>query len=85
MSAVAAYQSPRVRAWQRFRAHRRGWWSLWLFGCLFAVSLFAEVLSNDRPLLVPGQPEIREYKLRFWDAGQENGDWTDVASATVSL
>ena len=52
MSGVAAYQSPRVRAWQRFRAHRRGWWSLWLFGCLFAVSLFAEVLSNDRPLLV---------------------------------
>jgi hypothetical protein len=40
--------------------------------------------EDERPLLVPGQPEIREYKLRFWDAGQENGDWTDVASATVS-
>jgi hypothetical protein len=36
-------------------------------------------------LLVAGQPEIREYKLRFWDAGAEIGDWTDVASTTVSL
>lgn len=41
--------------------------------------------EDDRPLLVPGQPEIREYKLRFVDNDQENGDWTDVASITVSL
>ena len=41
--------------------------------------------QDERPLLVAGQPEIREYKLRFWDAGNENGDWTDVASITVSL
>lgn len=40
--------------------------------------------EDDRPLLVPGQPEVREYKLRFWDDGEENGDWTDVASITVS-
>lgn len=41
--------------------------------------------QDERPLLVAGQPEIREYKLRFWDSGAENGDWTDVASATVSV
>lgn len=41
--------------------------------------------EDERPLLVPGQPEVREYKLRFWDDGEENGNWTDVASATVSL
>ncbi len=39
---------------------------------------------DERPLLVPGQPEVREYKLRFWGAGTESGDWTDVASITVS-
>jgi len=33
---------------------------------------------------VAGQPEVREYRLRFWDAGEENGDWTNVASTTVS-
>ncbi|MBF0471746.1 MAG: ABC transporter permease [Gammaproteobacteria bacterium] len=40
------------RAWDRFRRNRRGYYSLWLFLVLFVVSLFAEILSNDRPLLV---------------------------------
>ncbi len=40
--------------------------------------------QDERPLLVAGQPEVREYKLRFWDAGTESGDWTDVAGITVS-
>ncbi len=35
-----------------FCAHRRGFWSLWLFLLLFVASLFAEFLCNDRPLLV---------------------------------
>ncbi len=35
-----------------FRANRRGWVSLWLFLALFGVTLFAEVIANDRPLLV---------------------------------
>jgi microcin C transport system permease protein len=35
-----------------FRANRRGYWSLWIFLVLFGVSLFAEFIANDRPLLV---------------------------------
>jgi microcin C transport system permease protein len=35
-----------------FRANRRGFWSLWIFLALFAASLFAEFIANDRPLLV---------------------------------
>ncbi len=35
-----------------FCANRRGYWSLWLFIGLFTVSLFAELIANDRPLLV---------------------------------
>jgi microcin C transport system permease protein len=35
-----------------FRAHRRGWWSLWIFLTLFVISLFAEFVANDRPLLI---------------------------------
>jgi microcin C transport system permease protein len=35
-----------------FLANRRGFWSLWIFLALFVVSLFAEFLANDRPLLV---------------------------------
>jgi microcin C transport system permease protein len=35
-----------------FWAHRRGYWSLWIFLVLFGFSLFAEFIANDRPLLV---------------------------------
>ncbi len=35
-----------------FRRNRRGWWSLWIFLVLFGVSLCAELVANDRPLLV---------------------------------
>jgi microcin C transport system permease protein len=35
-----------------FRANRRGFWSLWLFLALFFVSLFAEFIANDRPIIV---------------------------------
>jgi microcin C transport system permease protein len=34
-----------------FRANRRGFWSLWIFLALFATSLFAEFIANDRPLV----------------------------------
>ena len=48
----AAALPPRARAWRRFRAHRRGYVSLILFTLLFVLSLFADVLCNDKPLLV---------------------------------
>ena len=35
-----------------FRANRRGFWSLWIFLVLFGLSLFAEFIANDRPILV---------------------------------
>jgi microcin C transport system permease protein len=35
-----------------FRANRRGYWSFWIFLALFALSLCAEVIANDRPVLV---------------------------------
>jgi len=34
-----------------FRANRRGFWSLWIFLALFGLSLIAEFISNDRPLI----------------------------------
>lgn len=38
--------------WARFRHNRRGYLSLWLFMLLFVASLCAELIANDRPLLV---------------------------------
>ena len=36
----------------QFRANRRGLWSFWIFLILFVVSLFAEFIANDKPILV---------------------------------
>jgi microcin C transport system permease protein len=49
-----------------FRANTRGFWSLWIFLALFVLSLGAEVVANDRPLLVryAGRyyfPVVRDY------------------------
>lgn len=41
-----------VRRLSNFRRNRRGYWSLWIFMFLFLVTLPAEFLANDRPLLV---------------------------------
>lgn len=38
--------------WQRFRNNRRGYASLWIFLILFGISLCAELIANDKPLIV---------------------------------
>jgi|SRR5882672_2262361 len=43
--------SPNQRAWARFKRNRLGYSSLWVFAVALLVSLGAELLSNDRPLL----------------------------------
>jgi microcin C transport system permease protein len=43
--------SPNRRAWERFRRHRLGYASLWVFLGLLLLTTLAELVSNDRPLL----------------------------------
>ncbi|WP_353433177.1 ABC transporter permease [Polynucleobacter sp. MWH-UH23A] len=38
--------------WQRFKTNRRGYISLWIFLGLFGLSLCAELIANDKPLVV---------------------------------
>jgi microcin C transport system permease protein len=40
------------RRWENFKANRRAHYSLWLFLTLLVISLFAEFIANDKPLLV---------------------------------
>nr|WP_217430489.1 ABC transporter permease [Sulfitobacter algicola] len=40
------------RRWRNFRRNRRAFWSLIIFTVLFTLSLFAEFLANDKPILV---------------------------------
>ncbi|GAB0119513.1 ABC transporter permease [Acidisoma sp. 7E03] len=54
------------RRFAAFRANRRGWWAFWIFLVLFGVSLCANVVANDRPLLIMFQghllcPVLQDY------------------------
>ncbi len=40
------------RRFANFKANRRGWWSLWIFLVLFVFTLCAELVANDKPLLL---------------------------------
>ncbi len=46
------------RRWQNFKANRRGYWSLWIFLVLFVLSLFAEFIANDKPIVASYKGEI---------------------------
>ena len=39
------------RRWDNFKANRRGYWSLWIFLVLLVLSLFAEVIASDKPIV----------------------------------
>ncbi|MEN9983231.1 MAG: hypothetical protein RI918_1200 [Pseudomonadota bacterium] len=44
--------SPSRRAWQRFKRNKLGYYSLLVFSALVLISLFAELVSNDKPLII---------------------------------
>jgi microcin C transport system permease protein len=67
--------SPGRRAWLRFKRNRRGYISLWVFSIAFVVSLFADVLSNDRPLLVYYQGTIYTPLLQIYPEKIFGGDF----------
>jgi microcin C transport system permease protein len=75
--------SPGRRSWLRFKANRRGYISLWLFGILFVLSLFAEVLLNDKPLVINYQdglyfPFLVSYpETTFGGDFETEADYTD--------
>ncbi|RQO81418.1 peptide ABC transporter permease [Acidovorax sp. FJL06] len=65
-AATPSSLSPSRRAWLRFRRNRLGYWSLLVFCALVLVSLGAELVSNDKPLIVryEGQtyfPMLKDY------------------------
>ena len=81
--ATTASPSPSRRAWQRFKRNRLGYWSLLAFATLVVLSLFAEVLSNDRPLVVRYQgqtywPLVHDYpETTFGGDFESNTDYLD--------
>ncbi|WP_201862324.1 ABC transporter permease [Microvirga soli] len=46
------------RRWENFKANRRGYWSFWIFLVLFVLSMFAELIANDKPILASYKGEL---------------------------
>lgn len=40
------------RRWENFKANKRGYYALWIFLGLFTLTMFAELIANDKPLLI---------------------------------
>lgn len=62
------------RRWRNFRRNRRAYWSLIVFSVLFGLSLFAEVLANDKPIYVRYQGESFFPIYKFYPETAFGGD-----------
>ncbi|MDO9640672.1 MAG: ABC transporter permease [Pseudotabrizicola sp.] len=67
------------RRWRNFKANRRAWWSLILFSILYGVSLCAELVANDKPLLVQFRGEWHAPVARFYPETAFGGDFQTEA------
>jgi microcin C transport system permease protein len=67
------------RRWRNFKANRRAYWSLILFSILYGISLCAELVANDKPLLVRFQGEWHAPFARFYPETAFGGDFQTEA------
>jgi len=48
----------RNTAWLRFKSNRLGYYSMWIFLVIFGISLFAELVANDRPIIASYEGKV---------------------------
>ena len=99
MSAMATARQDRIlgmpvspltrRRLRNFRANKRGFWSLWIFLSLFLISLVAEIVANDNPILVvyDGEffvPIVKSYpETAFGGTFETEADYRDPYVANL--
>ncbi|SFR36977.1 ABC transporter permease [Litoreibacter janthinus] len=62
------------RRWTNFKRNRRALWSLWIFAILFGLSLFAELIANDKPILMKYRGEYFTPITTFYPETAFGGD-----------
>jgi len=67
------------RRWRNFKRNRRAYWSLILFSILFLVTLPAEFVANDRPILVNYRGEFYIPMFQFYPETEFGGDFATEA------
>ena len=73
-------QTLNQRRWRNFKSNRRAWWSLIVFVVLYGLSLCAELLANDHPLLVSYQGHLRAPFVSFYSEADFGGDFKTEAN-----
>ena len=67
------------RRWRNFRRNGRAFWSLITFSILFGLSLFAEFIANDKPILVQYRGEFYTPIFNFYPETEFGGDFQTEA------
>ena len=62
------------RRWRNFKRNRRAYWSLIIFSILFTISLFAEFVANDKPILIKHNGEYYMPIFNFYPETAFGGD-----------
>ncbi|MBH73493.1 MAG: ABC transporter permease [Rhodospirillaceae bacterium] len=70
------------RRLNNFRKNKRGFWSLWIFLFLFVVSLFAEFIANDRPVVIWFKSDVYFPIFEFYSETDFGGDFETEADYT---
>ena len=71
------------RRLDNFKSNKRGWYSFWIFAFLFLISIFANFIANDKPLLIKYNnqiyfPVIKEYsETMFGGDFETEADYRD--------
>ena len=67
------------RRWRNFRRNKRAFWSLIIFSVMFTLTLFAELIANDKPILVRYDGGFYTPVLRFYPETAFGGDFRTEA------
>ncbi len=76
---IMALSALNQRRLSNFRANRRAYWSLIIFMFFFVLSLFAEFLANDKPILVKYRGDYFTPIFNFYPETQFGGDFKTEA------
>ena len=70
------------RRWRSFRRNKRAFWSLILFAALFTIAMFAELVANDKPIVVSYKGELYFPVYNFYPETTFGGDFATQAIYT---
>ena len=73
------------RRLENFKSNKRGWYSFWIFTLLFLISLFADFIANEKPLLIKYNNQIYFPIINEYSETTFGGDFETASRLQRSL